>query len=70
MVLKKIEDNKLIFIDNVDNFDIDVVVPCLNRYARKFEKFLNIDIDFLEEYKKIQNNIYNLKGEWSYDWIN
>ena len=58
MVLKKIEDNKLIFIDNVDNFNIDVVVPCLNRYARKFEKFLNIDIDFLEEYKKIQNNMY------------
>lgn len=64
MVLKKIEDNKLIFIDNVDNFDIDVIVPCLNIYARKFEKFLNIDIDFLEEYKKIQNNMYNLKGEW------
>lgn len=64
MVLKKIEDNKLIFIDYVDNFDIDVVVPCLNRYASKFEKFLNIDIDFLEEYKKIQNNMYNLKGEW------
>lgn len=54
MILKKIEKNQLIFIDNVEGFDINVIVPCLERYINKFSKFLNMDIDFLEEYKKIQ----------------
>lgn len=63
MVLKEIKENELIFIKNIDDFDVEICVPCLNRYARKFDKFINIDIDFLEVYKKIQNKMYNLGSD-------
>lgn len=55
MILKKIENHKLIFYDNKDNYDLEIVIYVLNKYIKDFEKFLNLDINFDIEYKMIQS---------------